>query len=611
MPNFLDNAEVSLRQTFRHFRSSSATRFSYKPLRPSLKEIRVLDVEPGPLEAPVHATLRHVSLSALPRPQYEAVSYCWGDGSLRAEMVLDGHGIDVPSNSEEALRGLRDLNERKTLWIDAICINQRDIRERSQQVTLMGDIYRNARCSLFWLGKADNCTSTAFLCIQSLLRDMKAETKDLTELNRKLFNQFGDFLQASPLEELSDTAIAAIEGIFQRPWFGRIWVVQEASLPAKCICHCGTYVAPMVDILRVGAWIRHKFQYSDDSVISCQPDIENVFNIWDRADPQYGRAVTLGRPDFSFALATCGKSFQASDPRDQIFGLLGLATFSSNNSSYVPPLLTPDYEKSVEEVFRDATLFVIDDLKGLWLFSEVWHRETDNDSRFPSWVPRWDHPWTSAFDAVALATGLFNAGGQLPEGFDVYRASVIPGTLELQGIVADRVQAVGHRWRHRDNMSEFPAFVEECYALVNGHSRYLDRDKRTKAVVRALYAGAKYDSSCACDFCCPDLRNQFDAFVESVQAGHWGSYEETSPIFRAILLRRLCITPTYIGLVPHQTREGDIIAVLFGSALPFLLRPQGAEYSFIGTCYVEGIMNGELVKELDADDAKLETFRLR
>ena len=319
-----------------NFASRPSECFLYKPLDPALKEIRVLIVEPGGSDAPVRASVRHVSLVATPKPQYEAVSYAWGDRFARAEVILDERTISVPRSSEEALRSLRSRAIRMTLWIDALCIDQTNIDERNYQVALMKTIYLNASCTRVWLGQSDELTSLAFLHLDRLLEQMRRETKDLSELSRMLFGASGDFVQANPPIPLTEDAIIVIRGIIRRPWFSRVWVIQEASLPPRCLCHCGKLITPMLDILRVAAWIWHKFYYSDLEVIYNFTSIENAFNIWDRADHEHGRAATLKRSDFTFVIGICSNSFQASDPRDHIFALLGLATFTAD-SAYVPP----------------------------------------------------------------------------------------------------------------------------------------------------------------------------------------------------------------------------------------------------------------------------------
>ena len=86
---------------------------------------------------------------------YEAISYCWGGQQPSRPVLCDGEALLVTRNCEAALRRFRYPIENKArfLWIDFICINQADMDERTHQVKLMGDIYRDAECVLVWLGE--------------------------------------------------------------------------------------------------------------------------------------------------------------------------------------------------------------------------------------------------------------------------------------------------------------------------------------------------------------------------------------------------------------------------------------------------------------------------
>lgn len=95
---------------------------------------------------------------------YEAISYCWGGQKPSRPILCDGETLLVTQNCDAVLRRFRHPveNEARFLWIDFICINQTDVEERSHQVKLMGEIYRNAECTLIWLGEeTDNDSDKA------------------------------------------------------------------------------------------------------------------------------------------------------------------------------------------------------------------------------------------------------------------------------------------------------------------------------------------------------------------------------------------------------------------------------------------------------------------
>jgi hypothetical protein len=85
---------------------------------------------------------------------YEALSYVWGDENDRFPIKVEGCSVSITKNLYSALKYLRLENQIRILWIDALCINQSDIREREQQVAFMGLIYSRASLVVVWLGEA-------------------------------------------------------------------------------------------------------------------------------------------------------------------------------------------------------------------------------------------------------------------------------------------------------------------------------------------------------------------------------------------------------------------------------------------------------------------------
>ncbi|OCK78908.1 hypothetical protein K432DRAFT_300975 [Lepidopterella palustris CBS 459.81] len=127
---------------------------------PQSQEIRLIDIVPGTAASPLVCYLGYVSLNE--QPQYKALSYVWGDASQTLPIQLDGQAFDVTVNLKSALRRLRHPSGPQTYWIDAICINQNDISERNQQVSLMRNIYEEATIVEIWLG-AGSPTTTSVL----------------------------------------------------------------------------------------------------------------------------------------------------------------------------------------------------------------------------------------------------------------------------------------------------------------------------------------------------------------------------------------------------------------------------------------------------------------
>jgi hypothetical protein len=200
-----------------HFRASM------DPL--SQDHFRLLYLEPGPKSSEIHCKLATFALQSA--PPYEALSYTWGEAVLSRKIICNGSSLQVTSNLHDALQYLRQIEGERIVWIDAVCINQTNPQERTAQVGIMKNIYSKADHVVIWLGKDTDDDETAFAILEQY---------------RKLFAEHGQldigpmetvvYKLALPAEDSKDWT--ALIKLFQKPWFQRIWVIQEAvvCLPA-------------------------------------------------------------------------------------------------------------------------------------------------------------------------------------------------------------------------------------------------------------------------------------------------------------------------------------------------------------------------------------------
>ena len=130
----------------------------YQHLDLAASSIRLFDLSPGRWNDKLSATFRVVDLKD--RPAYDALSYTWGRQQEQKGICINKkHGVGVMDNLFRALRRLRRRFGTRTLWVDAICIDQSDVQKRGQQVSLMGQIYRQASTVLVWLGEYPDASS--------------------------------------------------------------------------------------------------------------------------------------------------------------------------------------------------------------------------------------------------------------------------------------------------------------------------------------------------------------------------------------------------------------------------------------------------------------------
>lgn len=126
---------------------------TYSALNVDTAEIGLLELLPGKEAAPIHGTLRIVSVHN--NLTFEALFYVWGDATVTMPMLVDGDAFHVTTNLEEGLRALRYRRKSRVLWVDAICINQHDVTEKNVHVPRIGTIYSEANRVVAWLGSSN------------------------------------------------------------------------------------------------------------------------------------------------------------------------------------------------------------------------------------------------------------------------------------------------------------------------------------------------------------------------------------------------------------------------------------------------------------------------
>ncbi|KAF2248347.1 hypothetical protein BU26DRAFT_565750 [Trematosphaeria pertusa] len=133
--------------------ADTAQRYAYRPLRDGDQEIRLIKLLPGNPADALRIEIVHALLEKA--PIYEALSYVWGCPQPSYRIDCHQRKLEISRNLYVALVYLRKRFHRRTLWVDAVCINQEDGKERERQVRLMGDIYSSANRVLIWLGEED------------------------------------------------------------------------------------------------------------------------------------------------------------------------------------------------------------------------------------------------------------------------------------------------------------------------------------------------------------------------------------------------------------------------------------------------------------------------
>ncbi|KAH7087892.1 heterokaryon incompatibility protein-domain-containing protein, partial [Paraphoma chrysanthemicola] len=315
---------------------------------------------------------------------FEALSYTWGDEKADYPILIDGNVFHVRRNLYCALREIRPTSSSRILWIDAICINQNDVSERSCQVAQMGNVYSFAERVVVWLGESHSLSDLGFdamtECFQFTDIMCKAAMPG-TKSNDTVAEGFAKFLALPNM----DNCLFGITAIYIRPWWRRMWTAQEIGLAREIEVQYGSrniswellhLFATMMMLVPVHNVLR---QYTPHSESGRQAVKLLLARITLRAQSMEDTRKKLGKGKLNLSLlARVTMDRYATDPRDKIYGLLGMMNEG--------PTLRPDYTLSVSEVYTAATKAMIVQTKDLTVLSFLLDGDLDRLPDLPSWV---------------------------------------------------------------------------------------------------------------------------------------------------------------------------------------------------------------------------------
>ncbi|KAK2748256.1 heterokaryon incompatibility protein [Colletotrichum kahawae] len=326
---------------------------------------------------------------------FEALSYVWGPPSSSHCLQLGALVLPITANCDAALRQLRRKSNDRVLWVDSICIDQTHggVQERNTQVAMMGDIYQVARDVLVWLGNGDAKTDTFFLHLKRLylLRD------DSWEDFRTEFCAKWGTSNAEAVREI-------IEGVLGRPWFERMWTLQELLLATHATILCGEQVIAWDTFCQSLELMEATFSLSSKGVRNFVNCFYAYSDFQDTSGGTNGQTIQRGQSEVAerneegklSSLVQHARIRHATNPKDKIFGLFGIS------QRLRQPFPNPDYTQSVARVYTEATMAIIRHENTLWPLDNVW--SGNRQSGLPSWVPDWsdDYRW---FDDVLIELG--------------------------------------------------------------------------------------------------------------------------------------------------------------------------------------------------------------
>jgi hypothetical protein len=385
-------------------------------------------------------------------------------------------------------------------------------------------------------------------------------------------------------------------------WFDRL---QEVHLASTNTCYWGELQFDLKDTLRVANWLYYKFKFittglQDSSGLTCATYMA------DFTDPIFAATETR----MSNLLYLSGH-FEASEPRDCVYAVLGMLEKRGDCTGDRDELLNVNYSKSLHHVIRDAVRFALfqdQRLEYLESYPDLFVRLDSTRDYSPSWAPIID----SGGVAATLMKNLhlfFHTDDCLDSPTLLGDLSHGPEVLLAEGFVADHVvdtTTTCKSWSFRADRAEYHKWLLKAKELVQRHcAQEADQSVNQIFSDMAFTVTACYLSS--------GSRAQIEdlvVFSEHLQNLDTCEDEKLLNVFDGIFdmlredrcfQRRFFATTTgSMGLGPGSTQTGDLVVVLRGGGLPFILREFDGDYQLIGPTYVHGIMDGEAVQSWKA-----------
>jgi hypothetical protein len=568
--------------------------YPYLPLDAVQDEIRLLELLPRGLDSSAPLQVRLVHRSLKESPKYDALSYVWGSTHDKAAIRLDGsRDYPVTKNLERALRHVSHFqtrqNELVTIWVDAICINQRNVEERNSQVKMMWRIYAAAEKVRTWLDVE---------IPDAVLGRLMHLCKGIQSVD-DLVDDLGDdpgFWQP-------------IATIVEDPYWSRVWIQQEVAYAKELLIYCREIPVSHAIL----CWF----------FVVLEKYMDKYSPIMEHGEATRWRGLAVGSGPFqksksaSVTNPRCYKNIydslhwtghlKATDIRDRIYGLLALVEDDVED-------IEVNYGLPVSEVYCQVVQVLIQKHHSLAFLNFAGLNVSPNDSDLPTWLPyprghstgvlcSKSDEGSSCFSWLqSLLADISHSTAVLPSlstdheslyvhGMCISKIGDVCQTMSWQGVhnFGNFLQAWDeylNKWTainsERDSsltvvdaMRSFVSIMHIC-RTPEAVSRFVDTDKlaRFDQLFPVALAEQLKDNPNL-----PGAMRQFDYVM-------WGLRSRTMAI--ATLNRYLVLTQSGImGLATMATIPGDEIWMLFRHPIPIVLRREDKHFLVVGPAFID------------------------
>ncbi|RYP59092.1 hypothetical protein DL769_008691 [Monosporascus sp. CRB-8-3] len=617
------------------------------PDDPSIIRVRLLHLHPRLPFHPVKGSLLETTLGWAGRPRYEAISYTWGkDNTKNKTLIVDGKAFMCTTATYKALRDSTSWWRSRWVWIDYVCIDQGDKLEKNYQVGCMKYIYSRAKCVRVQMvpppvpegGTRVDVSSVGATVrrIAGFIEGWEPSAADIVKFFRWERDTFGRW--------------DALVEFFANPWFSRVWIIQEVVCGSPVKMYYGSRyvdwdamgrvadtlaepaVLPLLRGARHGLRARenalrllnimqtrnlHRKYYNYVPYMHSNPNVRPLCHV-----------ALLWRISPLSALLSGFRHFDATDPRDKIYALLGLII--DNKRPY--PLLYPDYATSPPELMNLTARHLInaESYFDVISFAGTGHARTWGGESQAKGMASWAADWTCAPLGAPLhdprsakfsgtkygAADQVSAEivfGAVMRGENEHSARGEADELWMRGERWDEIAAVwpgedGSTWCADEPVEIDPATGRAVFNQERVHELVEHHDRALEFVLRAGETDESHVRECFWRTLIGDrTKTQRPApggtgqlymrWVENIRALLTCNVSELSAVDRIVphltawndLLsqcavgRKVCLTKSgHMGMVPMGARAGDSVAFPYGAATPLVLREVEGDPGFHG-----------------------------
>ncbi|KAJ4290882.1 hypothetical protein N0V90_010078 [Kalmusia sp. IMI 367209] len=579
--------------------------YTYKPLLPGF--MRLLYLLPGMNDEPLQAVLNHIHCSDTGK--YQALSYVWGTDQCTEELVTPDGIIPITSSLCSALQSLRQNHRAIMIWADAVCINhkirpnpdfeqqQQDSKEKAQQIRLMPQIFQACEQTYAFLSASTPHIDAALEMLMQVRSKAVIEERQRSKDGDDLYEwpaglpRIPSSWHGNRIPSLRSPIWTSVKALFALPYFRRAWIIQEVVASPNVKVVCGKWLIDWQDLFAGLETIDREIQISDNVDL----DIGELRAAWEPfmslaaqrewEARQYRWSLLMLLEHFRYASSTLC--------RDRLFALVGLAS-DGNEAEF-----QPDYDLPFADIVLKFAKAFVRQGRGIQLLYRAGLTGPKTLNKFPSWVPDWMTPRPVGLHDSSDTDITFSACGPQPP--DV---SLGPETDELSvaGYDLDAIAAISSS---SNTEAEWAAYFEEIDNMVDEGVLSGTMGAREDLKWKVPIAAAPFPRSA--DAGTMDMRKSYHAFRKWLSGadgcGHSSGRTRTAQKSYIACLKgtlegwKFVVTKRgYVGVVPGLGEVGDVVAIMKGGCVPFLVREseeRQGRVRLIGECYVHGVMKGE------------------